>query len=74
MIAVASPSTRIHAWIVPTARTGVKQWLGVGTVKLTQRESIDPQNTALESVVNPPCWASETIVSLNVTILGGVVA
>ena len=38
------------------------------TVKLTQSWSIDPQDTALESVVNPPCWASKTVVSLNLTI------
>ena len=41
------------------------------TVKLTQSSSIDPQDTALESVVNPPCWASETAVSLNLTIPSG---
>ena len=38
------------------------------TVKLMQSESIDPQDTARESVVNPPCWASETVVSLNLTV------
>ena len=48
---------------VPAARR--LEW---GTVKLTQSESIDPQDTALESVVNPPCWAAETVVSLNLTV------
>ena len=38
------------------------------TVKLTKSSAIDPQDTARESVVNPPCWASETAVSLNLTI------
>ena len=37
-------------------------------VKLTRSSSIDPQDTARESVVNPPCWASETVVSLNLTV------
>ena len=39
-----------------------------GTVKLTKSSAIDPQDTGLEPVVNPPCWASETLVSLNLTI------
>ena len=38
------------------------------TVKLTQSSSIDPQDTVLESVVNPPYWAPETAVSFNLTI------
>ena len=38
------------------------------TVKLTESSSIDPQDTGLESAVNPPCWGSETAVSLNLTI------
>ena len=38
------------------------------TVKLTKSESIDPQDTGLDPVVNPPCWASETAVSLNFAI------
>ena len=37
-------------------------------VKLTKSSSIDPQDTGLEPVANPPCWASETAVSLNLTI------
>ena len=39
-----------------------------GTVKLTKSSSIDPQDTGLEPAVNPPCWGSETAVSLNLTI------
>ena len=39
-----------------------------GIVKLTKRSSIDPQYTGLQPVANPPCWASETAVSLNLTI------
>ena len=38
------------------------------TVKLTKSSAIDSQDTGLEPVVNPPCWASETAVSLNLTI------
>ena len=41
-----------------------------GTVKLTKSSSIDPQDTGLEPAVNPPCWGSETAVSLNLTIPG----
>ena len=43
-----------------------------GTVKLAESESIDPQDTGPEPVVNPPCWASETAVGLNLTIPGRV--
>ena len=39
-----------------------------GTVKLTKSWSIYPQDTGLEPVVNPPYWASETAISLNLTI------
>ena len=39
-----------------------------GIVKLTKRSSIDRQYTGLQPVANPPCWASETAVSLNLTI------
>ena len=39
-----------------------------GTVKLTKSSSSDPQDTGLEPAVNPPCWGSETAVSLNLTI------
>ena len=39
-----------------------------GTVKLTKSSSSDPQDTGLEPVANPPCWGSETAVSLNLTI------
>ena len=28
----------------------------------------DPQDTVFEPVVNPPCWASGTAVSLNLTV------
>ena len=38
------------------------------TVKLTQSSSIDPHDTGLQPVVDAPCWASETAVSLNLTI------
>ena len=38
------------------------------TVKLTKSSSSDPQDTGLEPVANPPCWGSETAVSLNLTI------
>ena len=57
----------------PPAPTGVterpRQAGGIMlTVKLAKSESIDPQDTGPEPVVNPPCWASETAVSLNLTI------
>ena len=39
-----------------------------GIVKLTKSSSIDPQDTGLQPVVNPPCWASKTAVSFNLTI------
>ena len=39
-----------------------------GIVKLTKSSSIDPQNTGLQPVANPPCWASETAASLNLTM------
>ena len=39
-----------------------------GIVKLTQSSSTDPQDTGLQPVANPPCWASRTAVSLNSTI------
>ena len=42
------------------------------TVKLTKSWSTYPQDTGLDPVVNPPCWASETAVSLNLTIPGDV--
>ena len=38
------------------------------TVKLTKSSSSDPQDTGIEPAVNPPCWGSETAVSLNLTI------
>ena len=38
------------------------------TVKLAKSESIDPQDTGPEPVVNPPCWASIIAVSFNLTI------
>ena len=41
------------------------------TVKLTKSSSIDPQDTGLEPVGKPPCWGSETAVSLNLTIPPG---
>ena len=39
-----------------------------GIVKLTSSSSIDPQDAGLQPVVNPPCWASKTAVSFNLTI------
>ena len=39
-----------------------------GAVKLTKSSSSDPQDTGLEPAVNPPCWGSETAVSLNLTV------
>ena len=39
-----------------------------GAVKLTKSSSSDLQDTGLEPAVNPPCWGSETAVSLNLTI------
>ena len=38
------------------------------TVKLTKSSSIDPQDTGLQPVANPPCWASKTAASLNLTV------
>ena len=38
------------------------------TVKLTKSSSIDPQDTGLQPVANPPCWASKAAVSLNLTV------
>ena len=38
------------------------------TVKLTQSSSIDPQDTGLQPVANPPCWASRTAANLNLTM------
>ena len=46
--------------------------LGAGIVKLTHSSSIDPQDAELQPVVNPPCWASKTAVSFNLTIPRGV--
>ncbi len=39
-----------------------------GNVKLTKSWSICPQDTGFDPVVNPPYWASETAISLNLTI------
>ena len=39
-----------------------------GIVKLTKSSSIDPQDTELQPVANPPCWASKTTASLNLTV------
>ena len=38
------------------------------TVKLAKSSSSDPQDTGLQPVVNPPCWAPKAAVSLNLTI------
>ena len=35
---------------------------------MTNSSSIDPQDAGLQPVVNPPCWASKTAVSFNLTI------
>ena len=42
-----------------------------GTVKLTQISSSYPQDPGHELVLNPTCWASETAVSLNLTVPRG---
>ena len=39
-----------------------------GIVKLTKSSSIDPQDTGLQPVANPPCWASIMAGSLNLTV------
>ena len=39
-----------------------------GIVKLTKITSITPQDTGPELVAGPPCGASKTAVSLNLTI------
>ena len=39
-----------------------------GIVKLTKGSSIDPQDTGLQPVANPPCWASKAVASLNLTM------
>ena len=38
------------------------------TVKLTKSQSLDPQDTGLEPVVNPPYLASETAINLNLIL------
>ena len=58
------PSMTTSSWPGSTRRRR-------GTVKLTKSSSIDPQDTGLEPAVNPPCWRSETAVSLNLTISWG---
>ena len=68
--------TSLSQWLTAVAleaRQLVKlrdRWLKPpeGTVKLTKSSSIDPQDPGLEPAVNPPCWGSETAVSLNLTI------
>ena len=40
-----------------------------GIVKLTKSSLIDPHDTGLQPVVNPPCWASKAGDRLNLTIL-----
>ena len=39
-----------------------------GIVKLTKSLSIEPQEIGLQPVANPPCWASKTAASLNLTV------
>ena len=46
----------------------IDAYLQDGIVKLTKSSSIDPQDTGLKPVVNPPYWASEVAVSINLTI------
>ena len=36
--------------------------------KLTKSSSIDPQDTGLHPVANPPCWTSKTAASRNLTV------
>ena len=42
-------------------RHQLRAWEGI--VKLTKSSLIDPQDTGLKPVANPPCLASETAVS-----------
>ena len=44
-----------------------------GIVKLTKSSSIDPQDTGLQPVANPPCWAPKTAASLNLTGPNGAI-
>ena len=41
----------------------------MGIVKLTKSSSSDPQDTGLQSVANPPYWASKAAVSLNLALV-----
>ena len=54
---------------IASARDGILR--AVGIVKLTKSPSIDPQDTELQPVANPPCWASKTTASLNLTVPDG---
>ena len=45
---------------------GVSEQTGI--VKLAKSSSSDPQDTGLQPVVNPPCWAPKAAVSLNLTV------
>ena len=53
---------------VVTADTGSAPMRGNGIVKLTKSSSINPQDTGLQPVANPPCWASKTAISPNLSI------
>ena len=59
-----------HLKALLPALAGCTPGAHAGTVKLTKSSSFDPQDTGLEPAVNPPCWGSETAVSLNLTIPG----
>ena len=53
----------ITVTVLGVFRTGAS-----GIVKLTKSSSIDPQDTGLQPVANPPYWASKTAASLNLTV------
>ena len=56
-IAAGTVTLAFRRWRRPTVRTGGTL---TGIVKLTKSSSIDPQDTGLQPVANPPCWASRT--------------
>ena len=66
------PATRTRRWPTRDRRSvttaGVAMVPRSGIVKLTESSSINPQDTGLQPVANPPCWASKTAVSPNLTI------
>ena len=70
------PAETLRTWVRQAQRdpghrsgltTSERERLKV-TVMLTKSWSIYPQDTGLEPVANPPCWASKTAASLNLTV------